>query len=72
MLNMMLPKVSQDELNYGLYTAVEFGYASVVELLLKAGANANFEVQSEHCELGIEFLVYPSDFMFTFSPPSLC
>lgn len=45
-------KIPQLELNYALFTAVEFNHERIVQALLKCGADCNFQVQTESKPLG--------------------
>lgn len=50
--------IPQQELDYGLYLATEFEHELIVELLLKAGGNPNFEVKTISELLGTVFCYY--------------
>lgn len=56
-VELLLSRVSEEELNYGLHTATEFNRLEVVKMLLKAGGKPNFEVQTICKALGKLLLV---------------
>lgn len=50
-----LCKIPQQELNYGLHTAIEFQHETLVAMLIEAGGDPNFEVQTICRALGTMF-----------------